>query len=201
MEAGLIDIQINAKNFAKTRVLTNISFQITPNERIAILGPSGTGKTTLLRMIAGLDTDFDGHVTHDASIAMMFQEPTLMPWRTASENIVLVTGVEKKKAEQILEELGLGQHCDHYPNQLSLGQMRRVSLACALCTDPDLLIMDEPFASLDEDTAEDMAHRVKETLATRKTALLLVTHSMSEAEFLTERTITLAGDPATIVPH
>jgi NitT/TauT family transport system ATP-binding protein len=150
-------------------------------------------------MIAGLDTDFDGHVTSDATIAMMFQEPTLMPWRTAADNLILSTGVERERAVQVLSELGLGDHCDHFPNQMSLGQMRRVSLARALCTDPDILIMDEPFASLDVDTGNDMKNLVNTTLTGRKTALLLVTHSANEADVLTDRQIVLGGKPATLV--
>ena len=195
----MIDVQITAKAFGKSTVLENVVFQIARHERIAILGPSGAGKTTLMRMIAGLDTDFDGHVTSDATIAMMFQEPTLMPWRTAVDNLVLSTGVDREGALQVLSELGLGDHCDHFPNQMSLGQMRRVSLARALCTDPDILIMDEPFASLDVDTANEMMNLVNTTLVGRKTALLLVTHATNEADVLTDRQIVLGGNPATQV--
>ena len=195
----MIDVKITAKAFGKTVVLQDINFHIAPQERIAILGPSGAGKTTLMRIIAGLDTDFEGQVVSDARIAMMFQEPTLMPWRSAVDNLVLATGVERDRAVQILTELGLGDHCDHFPNQMSLGQMRRVSLARALCTDPDILIMDEPFASLDVETGRDMMNLVNTTLVGRKTALLLVTHAANEADVLTDRQIVLGGNPATLV--
>jgi NitT/TauT family transport system ATP-binding protein len=199
LETAMIEINIKAKKFGDNCILQDVNFHVHKHERVAILGPSGVGKTTLLRMICGLDMNYDGQIYTDGSIAMMFQEPTLMPWRTAVENLTLATNVDAGTAVKILGELGLSDHCHHYPNQMSLGQMRRVSLARALCADPEYLIMDEPFASLDQDTATEIANLLNETLTVRKIGLILVTHSQSEASFLTHRRIELGGHPATVV--
>lgn len=145
----MITVDISGKRFADTQVLGAVRFTLNPGETLAISGPSGIGKTTLLRIVAGLDREFDGAVTGARSTAMVFQEPVLLPWRTALRNITLATKISDAAALEALAEVGLGTYADRFPGQLSLGQQRRLSLARALSASPDLLLMDEPFVSLD----------------------------------------------------
>lgn len=195
----MITIDIREKNFGPKTILRDVSFTLGRGERAALLGPSGIGKSTVLRILSGLDRDFEGQVDGPAKIAMVFQEPTLLAWRSARDNLCLATDVSPEQASEALSAVGLAEHGDHYPAQMSLGQMRRVSLARALCADPDLLVLDEPFASLDEATAEEMMDLVQSCTAPKGIALLLVTHSAREARQLTDRVLTLGGEPATLV--
>src|SRR5262249_59750201 len=128
-------------------------FSLCSGEVAALVGPSGCGKTTLLRIVAGLDRDFDGHVAFpaDGRLAMVFQEPRLLPWRTVEQNVRLAAPrASDAGLEMLFQTLGLNAHRDHYPGELSLGLARRVALARAFAVEPDLLLLDEPFRSLDD---------------------------------------------------
>ena len=195
----MIDVRIGAKAFGGAAVLGEIAFRVEAGERVAILGPSGIGKTTLLRIVAGLDTDFEGTVERPERLAMVFQEPTLLPWRSALANVALTTRVSEGEARARLTEVGLGGRADHFPGQLSLGQQRRLALARAFAARPRLLVLDEPFASLDDALADEMMTLAATLFGHHETTVLLVTHSAREANRLTSRTLRLSGNPAQLL--
>ncbi|GHA42547.1 ABC transporter ATP-binding protein [Amylibacter ulvae] len=195
----MISVAIKRKSFGEQLVLVDVNFNIDTNERVSIVGPSGVGKSTLLRVIAGLDTDYDGQVSSVKNSAVVFQEPTLLNWRDVMDNLRITTRKDDATLTTILSEVGLGEKAQMFPLQLSLGQQRRVSLARALAMEPELLILDEPFASLDGDMVDEMLSLTKQVVDARDMALLLVTHSQKEAAFLTDRRLTLGGNPATII--
>lgn len=199
MAAPVISLDLRTKEFGARLILGPVSLAIAPGETVALTGPSGAGKTTLLRILAGLDRAFDGTLRVPDRIAIVFQEPTLLPWRDARANIRLTTGVDAETAERLLGEVGLRGRGDAFPGQLSLGQQRRLALARALAAEPELLLLDEPFVSLDPALVEEMLDLTARALARRKTASVFVTHARAEAERLADRILTLGGDPARIV--
>lgn len=194
----MIEINIKGKSYGSEQVLGNINLSIAPKSSIALLGPSGVGKSTFLRILSGLDNDFEGNIKNSSKTALVFQEPTLLPWRTTLQNITLISGASDETAIEVLHELGLASKLDHFPNQLSIGQQRRLSLARAFAAKPKLLIMDEPFTSLDQSLVNEMLQLTKNLLNKREITLLFVTHSMREAEFLSDDIYQLAGTPATL---
>lgn len=193
-----MDIDIRGKSFAGKAVLGAIRLTVGPGERVAILGPSGIGKTTFLRIVAGLDRDFAGEIAGTGKTTVVFQEPTLLPWRTALDNITVTTGVEAAQARTLLGEVGLAQKEALYPRQLSLGQQRRLALARAFAPQPDTLLLDEPFVSLDAETAGRMLDLTEALLDRAGASLIFVTHVPAEAARLKARTLTLQGSPATL---
>jgi len=187
-----LQVAIRAKQFGEVTVLRDLTFQVQRGEVLAVLGPSGVGKSTLLRLIAGLDTQFDGQIRRDGRLAMVFQEPTLMPWRSASDNLRLTTGVGAAEAEAALARVGLAGKGALYPGQLSLGQQRRLALARAYAAKPDILLLDEPFVSLDEALVQEMLALTESVIAEQRPATVFVTHAKPEAERLATRQLTLA---------
>lgn len=189
---SMIKVAIEGKRFNNTQVLGRIAFEIATGETVALVGPSGIGKSTLLRLVAGIDTSFDGHIERPDALAMVFQEPTLLPWRSALDNLRIVhPALTQQAAVVALSKVGLSGKEQEFPGQLSLGQQRRLSLARAFVGKPDLLIMDEPFVSLDPETAETMMSLTETLIAEQKPATLFVTHAMSEAKRLAQRVLAL----------
>jgi NitT/TauT family transport system ATP-binding protein len=193
----MIEVAIRGKSFGDVQVLGDLRFALTAGETLAILGPSGVGKSTLLRIVAGIDDDYAGEVRVPARRAMVFQDPTLLPWRSALDNLRIVhPDLGAAEAQAMLSKVGLGDRAGAFPGQLSLGQQRRLSLARAFAGRPELLIMDEPFVSLDAATADEMLGLTEALIAETRPATIFVTHAPSEAARLADRMIYLVGQPA-----
>ena len=187
-----LQVAITRKSFGTETVLRDLAFTVARGDVLAVLGPSGVGKSTLLRIIAGLDRSFQGQVRRDGRLAMVFQEPTLLPWRSALDNLRLTTRASRPAAEAALSRVGLGGKGALYPGQLSLGQQRRLSLARAYAAKPDILLLDEPFVSLDEALVTDMLALTESVIAEQRPATVFVTHSRAEADRLATRQMVLA---------
>ena len=180
-------------------ILKDISLTIPRGQTLALVGPSGIGKSSLLRILAGLQPSENGECRVAGKTAMVFQEPTLLPWRNVLDNITIATGVCDVQAAAALADVGLADRADDYPNRLSLGQQRRLSLARAFAVRPAVLLLDEPFVSLDPELADEMMNLFVRLRDSQQVTTVLVTHVMAEAERLADRIITLAGDPASII--
>ncbi|HQU37270.1 MAG TPA: ABC transporter ATP-binding protein [Anaerolineales bacterium] len=189
--------------------LDDITFNVRAREFVCVLGPSGSGKTTLLRILAGLIPPTSGSFTfgrgEEPSIGMVFQQATLMPWRTVTENIRLPLEVKKmdeavalKKTNEMIELVGLTGFEDSLPRDLSGGMAQRVAIARALIHDPDLLLLDEPFASLDAMTRERMWTELSNIWQARQKTVIMVTHSINESLFLADRVLVLTQRPGKI---
>jgi len=182
-------------------VLCDIAFKLGFGEVAAFVGPSGCGKTTILRVIAGLDSDFEGAIDRPpGTLGMVFQEPRLLPWRTVEQNIRLIAPQCSDAAlAALFDVLGLAQHRAHFPGELSLGLARRVALARAFAVEPSLLILDEPFASLDGPLAARLRDELSLLVGRRPVTTLLVTHDIDEAVRLADRLFLLSAGPARIL--
>ncbi|WP_439124366.1 ABC transporter ATP-binding protein [Marivita sp.] len=194
----VLTVTLNDMAFEGKSVLGPIDLKLTRRETVAITGPSGVGKTTLMRIIAGLEHRHNGHVRRPEKLAMVFQEPTLMRWRTVADNLRITLGLTPEQIETALEQVGLPGRGSAFPDQLSLGQQRRLSLARAFAGKPDVLLMDEPFVSLDADLSDEMMTLFERLRDSHPVATLLVTHAIPEAERLATRILELSGQPARI---
>lgn len=187
--------------------IQNLSLSIARGEFVAILGPSGCGKSTLLRIIAGLERASGGDLgAESGKIAYVFQDAHLLPWRNVLRNTALPLELMRcerrarlEAAREALEQVGLADAVDRYPAQLSGGMKMRVSLARALVTRPDLLLLDEPFAALDEITRQKLDEQLRRLWLRHRMSVVFVTHSTAEATFLANRAIVLSARPARIV--
>ncbi|WP_300465215.1 ABC transporter ATP-binding protein [Desulfobacula sp.] len=201
------------KGFDSKAVLKDISFQLDARETIVILGPSGCGKTTLLHLISGLEKIESGRILIDnraiskpiPDVALILQNYGLLPWKTNLQNVALglkIQGVSRKdrntRARKILTDLGLAGRENDYPSVMSGGEQQRVAIARAYASEPRLLLMDEPFSSLDAITRENLQDTLLTTWLGTTVPYLLVTHSVEEAVFLGKRILILSGSPASI---
>jgi ABC-type nitrate/sulfonate/bicarbonate transport system ATPase subunit len=183
-------------------VLGEISLGLNNGEVAALVGPSGCGKTTLLRIVVGLDHDFEGSVRLPAfgKLGVVFQEPRLLPWRTVEENVKLAAPqADDVTLGSLFVTLGIAEHRRHYPGELSLGLARRVALARAFAVKPDLLVLDEPFVSLDTALAARMRAELVELVSRQPVTTLLVTHSIEEAIEIADRIVLLSAPPARLL--
>jgi NitT/TauT family transport system ATP-binding protein len=195
-------------------VLQNVSLSVERGEFVTFLGPSGCGKSTLLRLVSGLSPVSEGTVQVNGMtpvnarelMSFIFQDATLLPWRTVERNVGLGLELEyaardqrKARVESMLELVGLSHAARSYPRQLSGGMKMRASIARALVNRPRILLMDEPFAALDEMTRDRLNEEVLRLFAEQKWTVLFVTHSVAEAVFLSSRIVILAAHPGRVV--
>ncbi len=195
------------------QVLQGVDLDVRESEFVSIIGASGSGKTTLLRIVAGLERADDGTVTIDGRVvkgpgqdrSMVFQSINLFPWRTVAANVEL--GLELRNvppadrarlAAEFIALVGLANHAHAYPHELSGGMQQRVGIARALANDPAILLMDEPFGSLDAQTAEFLWDELLSIVETTRKTVLFVTHHIDEAIYLSDRIVVLGGQPAGI---
>ncbi len=210
-----LKVEIKRKIYASTGVcaLQDMQFEVSQGEFLAIVGPSGSGKSTLLNAVAGLDTEFEGEVSldggsllngtmHTARIGVMFQEARLMPWLNVRDNLQLVLEADPQASEiscRLLEAVGLSEFESVFPGQLSGGMQRRLALARAFAVRPTLLLMDEPFLSLDAPTAARLRELLLDLWQMRHSMVLFVTHNLREALALADRVLFLSGRPGKVV--
>ena len=189
--------------------LGSVTFSVCPEEFVCVLGPSGSGKSTLLRILAGLIPPTSGEVVFKGSnqprIGFVFQQANLMPWRSVHENITLPLEVEgipaeiaSQRSQEMIELVGLNGFETALPRELSGGMAQRVALARALIHDPDLLLLDEPFGSLDALTRERMWTELSRIWQARQKTVIMVTHSIGEALFLADRVLVMTARPGKI---
>jgi ABC-type nitrate/sulfonate/bicarbonate transport system ATPase subunit len=208
----MLSIDIRRKRFGgegRPDVLRDISIAVDDGQFVCILGPSGCGKTTLLNIVAGLDPEFDGAVkaargpeSNAARIGYVFQNPVLLPWRTVRENLALVMApdqIQRGLIDSFLAAVGLDGIADAHPRSLSLGMARRAALARAFVVEPDLLLLDEPFVSVDESTAQSLRELLIRLWHEKPVTVLFVTHDSREAVQLAQRIIVLSDRPASVV--
>ena len=202
-----LEVRIKRKSYRNAAgghvdVLGHISLSVVRGEVAALIGQSGCGKTTLLRIVVGLDTDFEGAVQLPAHgrLGVVFQESRLLPWRTVEQNVRLAA---PQATDAVLDDLfgtlGLSEHRRHYPGELSVGLARRVALARAFAVDPELLVLDEPFVSLDRELATRLRAELAELVTRQPITTLLVSHDVDEVIGLADRVFLFSGKPVQIV--
>ena len=183
----------------------NLTFSVGEGEFVAIIGPSGCGKTTLLSLAAGLLKPSEGKITSRGSFGYMLQKDELFPWRTIEKNIFLPLEVRHQKSSEqqnrvreLAQKYGLGDFLSSYPAQLSGGMRQRAALIRTLATDPDILLLDEPFSALDYQTRLAVSGDIAQIIRREHKTALLVTHDISEAISLSDRIVVLTHRPATV---
>ena len=216
-------VELRLKNVSKkysvkgrvVEVLDRMTFSVRKRESISIVGPSGCGKTVLIRLIAGLETPNKGKITIQGKavtapsdkIMMVFQSGSLLPWKTVLENVELALlskekAVRRSTAMKYIDLVGLDGFEESYPSELSSGMEQRVGLARAMCKEPDILLMDEPFSGLDPLTANNLRSELLRIFNSKKLkpdVFIMVTHNIEEAVYMADRVIVLSKRPARIV--
>ncbi len=198
---------IDRKAFGGVDLFANLKFEVPPGQVVALIGPSGVGKSTLLRMIAGIDRDYQGRILVDGATpsdakvpGFVFQDPRLLPWETALGNLLAVKpGLPVATGRKLLADVGLDGAEGLRPAELSGGMQRRVALARALAASSSLLLLDEPFVSIDRKLATELQALVAGVVDRLGPTVLLVTHDPYDAATLADRVITLRGRPVQVV--
>jgi NitT/TauT family transport system ATP-binding protein len=208
-----IELHDVSKSFGSLDALAPVRFDVAEGETVTLLGPSGCGKTTLLRLIAGLEAPTSGEIVVNGmtpalarqhkQIGFIPQAPALLPWRTVEANARLLLDINRRQSPadpsvsvaDLLDEVGLGDFRDAYPHELSGGMQQRVGLVRAFALDAPILLMDEPFAALDEMTRTDMRHLLGRLSEPLGTTVVFVTHSIAEATFLSDRVVVMSPRP------
>jgi NitT/TauT family transport system ATP-binding protein len=207
-DAAPLELRIDAKSYSSAdgvplEVIRGLELRLEAGSFGALIGPSGCGKTTILRIAAGLDADFRGQLLRPGAgrLGMVFQEPRLLPWRTIEDNIRLALPAHQTDADltYLFETLGLGAHLARYPGELSLGLARRAAIARAFAVQPDFLLLDEPFVSLDEAVAARLRDELTALTTRTRVTTLLVTHHLEEAVQLADHLFFLSDRPARII--
>jgi sulfonate transport system ATP-binding protein len=202
LEARIADKRVRTASGQDVQILAELSFALEGGETGAFIGPSGCGKSTLLRILAGLDRNFEGSVRTPANgrVGMAFQEPRLLPWRDVEDNVRLAApDASDRDIDGLFAGLGLSEHRGHFPSELSLGLARRVALARAFAVRPTMLLLDEPFVSLDAPLALQMQCDLARLVESRRMTTVLVTHNVDEAIGLADRVFILSARPAHII--
>jgi len=204
----MLDVSIKSKSYLlangqQLEVLRDLSFSVNSHSFTCIVGPSGCGKSTTIRLILGLEEQPEASIKLDKSarVSAVFQEPRLLPWRTVRENVdlCLPKDMPDEDLSPLFEVLGLSGMMDFYPSELSLGLARRVALARAFAIKPELLILDEPFVSLDEQTAARLRDLLMSVWLARPTTAVMVTHNLHEAAALADRIVVFSERPAHVI--
>jgi len=215
----IIEVSKLAKDFnagrAVLRALADVSFSVEEGRFVTLVGPSGCGKSTLLQILAGLIGATSGQVLIEGKrisapmpdkIGMVFQDPTLLPWKTALANVEFpldLRGVDRalrrSRCSALLELVGLSEFADHYPHELSGGMRQRVAIARGLAQDPRLILMDEPFAALDEQTRTRMGHDLLDIWQKTGKTVFFITHSLTEAIYLSDVVLVMSPRPGRII--
>lgn len=197
---ALLDVRVSGKRYDARTVLDSVSLTIRQGEIVSLVGPSGCGKSTLLRIVAGLDRNYDGDVLLDGKrqqgpssrVGVVFQEPRLLPWLDVADNVAFPAGRHRgsdPRVDELLAQVGLANARSSLPKHLSGGMAQRVAIARGLFTDPDLLLLDEPFSAVDAITRMRLQDLLLSLVSGRKTATLLVTHDLEEALYLADRVL------------
>ena len=189
----------------ETPAVSHLSFTVEPGEFISIVGPSGCGKSTILSILAGLLEPSEGNITVNGEVGYMLQKDYLLHWRSILSNALLGLEIQKKitpenisYVEELLQQYGLGEFRNHFPDQLSGGMRQRVALIRTLAVRPDILLLDEPFSALDYQTRLSVSDEIGSIIRKEKKTAILVTHDISEAISLSDRVIVLTKRPASV---
>lgn len=211
---NVLEVDIRRKNFVSSNggqfvAIADMKFAVPRGQFVCIIGPSGSGKTTFLQIVSGLDPKFDGEVRIAGQapgmgprLGYMFQSPRLMPWLTVRQNVELVAthrAVGQGMPQKLLEQVGLAEFIDSYPNRLSGGMQRRVALARAFVNEPPLLLLDEPFISLDTPVADKLRGILLDQWRARGATIVFVTHDLREAIQLSDRLLFMSASPGRVV--
>lgn len=206
-DGGILEIRDVTKTFADGDALSQVSLSVGEGEIVSLLGPSGCGKSTLLRIVAGLDREYAGSVVLDGDevkgpttrVGVVFQEPRLFPWLSVRRNIAFgLKEADPAHVEELAREVGLEEYLESLPRQLSGGMAQRCAIARALVTRPRVLLMDEPFSALDAFTRMRLQEVTLGLWRQVGTTLLLVTHDIDEALFLSDRVVVMSARPGRI---
>ncbi|MEC5397794.1 ABC transporter ATP-binding protein [Uliginosibacterium sp. H1] len=209
--AAQINIRVQDKRFGDKQVLSQIALDIAPGEVVSLLGPSGCGKSTLLRIAAGLDTDYRGSLLLDTrpvaeaplgAVGVVFQEPRLLPWLSVADNVAFASGkaaANVARVAALLDEVGLRDAGPLLPKQLSGGMAQRVAIARALYTQPRVMLLDEPFSAVDAFTRMRLQDLLLNVAAHHGTTLVVVTHDIDEALYLSDRIVVMGAAPGRIL--
>jgi len=210
---AVIELEVSIKDKcykgSSSVILEDMQFSVTSGEFVAIIGPSGCGKTTLLNMLSGLESNDQQTLlcngkaidaNDEYQLSYIFQQPRLMPWLTVRENLQLVLASEdEQKVNDLLEMVGMDSKGEYYPRQLSGGMQRRVAIARAFAVNPELLLLDEPFNSLDAPTAARLRLLLVQLCKQHGSTVVFVTHDLSEAIYLADRIIFMSAAPGSII--
>jgi sulfonate transport system ATP-binding protein len=200
----LLDVRVSGKRYGPRMVLDRLGLRIGRGEIVSLVGPTGCGKSTLLRILAGLDREFDGDIVLDGTpqygpsprIGVIFQEPRLLPWLSVADNIAFSAGPRRgddPRVDALLSQVGLAGSRALLPKQLSGGMAQRVAIARGLFSQPDLLLLDEPFSAVDAITRMRLQDLLLSLVQSSGTAALIVTHDLDEALYLSDRVVLMSS--------